>query len=169
MWVQVELALHAVSFSARITTPRPDLSRSRDKTPCGNCYFRVAPAARNYRLEATSPALPPVTRDLTPSSSDPDLATAGNTLFWPSDRRHCPMNTYSSGHIVVAGFQLRAACSLRPCAAPARVRAVAIRGLRGVIRRGHALHDRTAALNHRVTKFHLCVLQILNFFCFFYI
>jgi hypothetical protein len=91
--------------------------------PCGNCYFRVAPAVRNYRLEATSPALPPVTRDHTPSGSDPDLATAGNTLFCPSDRRHCRTNTYSSS---LAGFQLRAAYSLRPCAA--RVRAVAIRG-----------------------------------------
>jgi len=80
-------------------------------------------------LEATSPTLPPVTRDLTPPGSDPDLATAGNTLFRPSDRRHCRTNTYSAGDIVLAGFQLRAAYSLRPCAA--RVRAVPIRGLRG--------------------------------------
>jgi len=66
-------------------------------------------------IGTTSPAPPLVAGDLAPSSvgarrasSDPDLATARNTLFWPSDRRHCPVHTSSSGDAVAAGLQLRA-------------------------------------------------------------
>ena len=79
-------------------------------------------------IGTTSPAPPLVAGDLAPSSvgarrasSDPDIATARNTFFWPSDRRHCTAHTSSSGDAVAAGLQLRAEYSLRPCAGAARV------------------------------------------------
>lgn len=108
---------------------------------CAVCYLLVAPRARNSSPgnQLTRPAschrrphsqLP--SRWAARASSDPDLATAANTLFWPSDRRRCRARHVQRAPATPSPPEC--SCGLRAgvfFAASRSSCAVAVRGLEG--------------------------------------